>query len=189
MRKVRGFTLIEAMTVVALVAILAGIGSWQIGKQLPRYRTNSAATKLVLDVRNAASIAARTNRPVTLTVNQPGCTPGYVVAQSGAEYIRVCFANEYQGVEFRDGTGDPDITCTDEAELTYPPIHACTLCTGAQVIRFLPNGQVITPSGADESIVIGPRGDSAVFDRAVGIRNLTGKARSYKRAGSGWECP
>lgn len=189
MRDARGFTLIEVIVVVALVAILAGLGSWQMQKQLLRYRPNAAAGRLVLDVRKAGTIASRTNRPVTLTVNPDGCSPGYMITGSSETYERVCFAADYKGVVFSDSS-EVDLSCDQEKSLNYPEIPVCSLCTGTHVIRFLPNGEVITPSGDDVSLVLHPDGESASFDRAVGIRNVTGKARAYKRdrAGSGWEC-
>jgi len=189
MRDARGFTLIEVMVVVALLAILAGLGTWQMQKQLLRYRANTAAGRLVLDVRKASTIALRTNRPVTLTVNPEGCSPGYVIASSNDTYERVCFDVEYKGVVFSDSS-EVNLSCDQEEGLNYPEIPVCSLCTGTHAIRFLPNGEVITPSAADESLVLHPVGESASFDRAVGIRNVTGKARAYKpdHAGSGWEC-
>lgn len=188
MRSSRGFTLVEVMVVVAVVAILAGLGTWQMQRQLPRYRANAAAGKLVLDIRKAISIAARTNRPVTLTVNPSGCAPGYVLATSDAVYERVCLEADYKGVEFRGGIAE-NISCAQESGLSYPPITACSLCTDGASIRFLPNGEVLTNSGQDESVVFGPKNDSRAFDAAVGIRNGTGKARTYKRVGGGWDCP
>ena len=189
MRSPRGFTLVEVIVVFALVAILAGLGTWQMNRLRPRYRANAAANQLVMDVRKASAIAVRTNRPVILTVNPAGCAPGYVIASSEATYEKVCFATEYAGVVYRVDEGG--ISCPRESALNYPPLPACSLCSvdEEKTFRFLPNGEVITPSGGDESIVIGPRDDSTSFDRAVGVRNATGKARVYTRVGDGWDCP
>jgi len=183
----RGFTLIEAMVTVAIITIMGGLTMWQINRQLPRYRTTNAAGKFVLDVRKASSIAIRTNRPITLTVNPDGCTPGYTLTQGDVHYERTCFGDEYRGVAYKPAGGT--ISCASETAAGFAPLPSCSLCSGTRTIDFLPTGEVITASGTDESLIIGPVDDAPGFDRAVGIRNVTGKARAYVRVGSGWDCP
>lgn len=188
MRTPKGFTLIEIISTLAIVGILVSITAWQMNVQIPRYRTNSVAGRMVLDVRKASAIASRTNRPVTLTVNPDGCSPGYTVEQGTTPYERVCFADDYRGVVFHPDRSSK-VECEAEAELNFDPIPGCSMCTGTHSIRFLPTGEVRTPSGGDESLILGPRDDIASADRAVGIRNVTGRVRAYRPKGAGWDCP
>jgi prepilin-type N-terminal cleavage/methylation domain-containing protein len=56
----RGFTLVEAMLVMALIGILSGIGGVYLLSQLPNYRVNGATRQLVMDFRLAKTLAVET---------------------------------------------------------------------------------------------------------------------------------
>ncbi len=69
MKNSRGVTLIELMTVVAIVGIFGAIGGLTIVKALPGYQLRKAASAMVADFRKARSMAIKLNRSVTLSFN------------------------------------------------------------------------------------------------------------------------
>ncbi len=184
----RGFSLIEVSIALVVAAILASLGIGQLWAQIPRYRTGNLANRFVLDVRKASALASRTNRPITLTMNPDGCSPGYTISSSAAEYERVCFGADYPGVVAATASAGSTVSCSAEAEVGYDALPSCSLCADKKTIRFLPNGEVETPSVNGDTLIFGPKGEVATMARAVGIRNVTGKTRAYRQSGSGWEC-
>jgi prepilin-type N-terminal cleavage/methylation domain-containing protein len=62
----RGFTLLEVMIVVSIVAITAAIGWGTMDKHLPRYRLMSASKGMKADLVNLQALAVQTNRETRL---------------------------------------------------------------------------------------------------------------------------
>ena len=63
----RGFSLFEAMIVLAIIAILAAIGIPTFSRMLPDMRLRSAAQDLYGNLQDAKMTAVRTNSPSALT--------------------------------------------------------------------------------------------------------------------------
>ena len=87
MQNIKGFTLIELMIVVAIVAILGGIA-------LPVYQTYSMRTKVSEAIlataacRTAISEAAQTGLAIAPSVDGFGCGEGGTAAQRVSTYVR-----------------------------------------------------------------------------------------------------
>lgn len=79
--KVSGFTLVELMIVVAIIAILAAIALSNGRSIMPYMRLNSAARDLYVTIMKAKGAAAKCNRNTTLVFNQVigGTTYAYVL--------------------------------------------------------------------------------------------------------------
>jgi prepilin-type N-terminal cleavage/methylation domain-containing protein len=71
-----GFTLVEIMIVVGMIAILSAIATPFIMNWLPNMRLQSAARHLLTDMQNAKNEAIKTNTNVTLAFTQPAACPG-----------------------------------------------------------------------------------------------------------------
>jgi prepilin-type N-terminal cleavage/methylation domain-containing protein len=184
----RGFTLLELMTALLVAGVLLGVATWSMQGFIVGNRVNAAARELAARARSAAAIAARANTPVELRFvasGEAGCLPRYEIRAGATNYDTVCIATEYPGVELR--TGGPDVSCADE-----PALPNCSLCAGTKTVTFYPSGEVTTSeaTGSGDSIVFGVRGDNSdARTLAVGIRNVSGFTRFYRRTGTAWECP
>ncbi|AKU91713.1 pilus assembly FimT family protein [Vulgatibacter incomptus] len=179
-----GFTLIELALVITIVGILLGVSTWAIQSTLPGYRAAGAAARFRGAVRSASAIAARTNRPVRLTVVTGGsgaCASSYSIADVGAAgrvFDTACFET---GILL--GPNAIALGCQGEAALP-----ACSLCAGG-AITFLPSGEVQTSALTGDSLVFVPREGPTRNIRAVGVRSGLGMTRTYRREGNGWVCP
>ena len=76
-----GFTLVEVMIVVAVLAVVAGIAIPNFIQMLPNYRLKDATRTLFSDMQKAKITAVKTNTNCTVTFNQAigGTTYTYVV--------------------------------------------------------------------------------------------------------------
>ena len=65
----RGYTIIELLIVMAVMAILTGIAYIKVAPALGRARVRNAANVLAIDLQYAQLLAARFGEPMVLTVN------------------------------------------------------------------------------------------------------------------------
>ncbi len=68
----RGFTLIEALVVLAVVGLTAALSYPQLDRALAGFQARQARSELVASVLGARSLAVRIDRPVALTVDRSG---------------------------------------------------------------------------------------------------------------------
>ena len=114
----RGFTLIELMVVVALVAILASMAAPSMREQLANFRVRSAAEAIVNGLNVARAEAARRNSPAAFTLSGTGA--GWSVAQ----------VSPATAIQSR-GNGDSSLL-------------SVTSSTASLAVTFLPTGIVNT---------------------------------------------
>lgn len=144
LRLEHGFTAIELMVVVAVIAVLLAVTVPSFGEQLARRKLEGAATELTTDIQFARTQAVSRNdpaNPVRLTTT----AGGYTVTDGTTT--------------FKSVTLDPTLTVSSGITLTYDPMrglaNAVTLDlassrTGAQMsVRTNAMGRVTlcTPFG------------------------------------------
>ena len=81
----RGFTLLELMVIIAIIAIALAIGSPYLKDMQRRQQLNSEAQKILQNLNQARSEAGKRNSQVAMTFRQPvsGTTYSYVVYIDG----------------------------------------------------------------------------------------------------------
>jgi Tfp pilus assembly protein FimT len=167
LRSEAGYSLIEMMGVVGIVAILGSMSAWQIASTRPGYQTDGAMRVVMAELNAARDTAVSQRREVrvdfdgvdTLTVTR-------IEEPSGeTELRRVQFE---AGVEFGfvDGAGDtPDGFGLDAPD----------------TIRFNSDGMVINANGdpVNHSLFLLRPGAPESL-RAVTVLGSTGRVRAYR---------
>lgn len=100
MRKSRGYSLIEVILVVALMAVVAGVGLVNTNRATSRGEASGVAELLAEELRSAQSRAMSQHIPVGLCFPAGACCQGFYVLE-GAEHPRVTrsvnYAREFPG--------------------------------------------------------------------------------------------
>ena len=125
-RPAPGYTVIELMTVIAVLGILTGIAYVRLGPAFTRAKVRGAANLIATDLQQAQMLAVRHRHPIVVDVNV-GATR-YAIRTRAADTV-------YVDVQFGPGTEFP------LDEFTATPA----------TIEFFPNGV----SGADATFTVG----------------------------------
>jgi type IV fimbrial biogenesis protein FimT len=113
-----GFTLLEIMLVIALLAILVGLGAPSFGDFIRNSRMTGKANDLLGGLNLARSEAIKRHAPATV------CATGDALA---ADPVCDADADFGQWIAFVDDDGDPDVDTGDEGSGTFEPDSGETL--------------------------------------------------------------
>jgi type IV fimbrial biogenesis protein FimT len=124
-QRIDGFTLIELMVVLSIIAIMAALAGPTISQQLANFRVRSAADSIVTGLNTARAEAARRNSAVSLTLNTSGegwavdqVSPATTIRSRGngeSSTLTITSTTSSRSVTFRP-TGIVDTTVTPRLE-------------------------------------------------------------------------
>jgi len=131
MRQTKGFTIIEMMVTVSIVAILAAIAIPTYYGLMPRYRLNGAARQVMGDLVNARMNAVKLNTDVDVDF-----TSLYTYEFSGGSYNPAFdIRDHYPGVQFN---ADPsNFTFTSRGTTQDGASHTATLKNSKNATRTI----------------------------------------------------
>ena len=185
-RQPRGFSLLEALTAVAILMILAGMAIINFGSVLPSAKANSAMDQMLYQLRSARARAIAHRREVQiqfvgtnqLTISElwpAGIPPAptTVSFEGGASYM--VFA------------GLPDIPAPYSFG-NASAIYFGGVTGGPPVMKFTTNGSFINGGNAlvNGTVFLGIPGKTSTA-RAVSILGATGRIRQYHWDGVRWQ--
>ncbi|MBT1076602.1 GspH/FimT family pseudopilin [Geobacter grbiciae] len=110
----RGFSLIELIVAVAIIGILAGVGTVMYLRELPLYRLKDATRLLFSDIQSARIYALRNGAPCTLE-QFPTNGNGYRIVQNGT-VLKTIDLGGFTGVSF--GSLNADAPAPDSGTFT-----------------------------------------------------------------------
>ncbi|MDK9709493.1 MAG: GspH/FimT family pseudopilin [Desulforhopalus sp.] len=116
---VRGFSLMEVMIVIGLIAVISAIAIPVLNAFMPGYRLQGAVRGIVSDMQQAKTRAIRSNNNAILAINPPGVCMGWpgCAAPAGPCYRIFIDTNNDQVCN----NGDTVITNTQlDATITFP---------------------------------------------------------------------
>lgn len=120
-----GFTLIELMVTVAIIAILAAMAYPSFTDMIARNRLKGAAEGLFGDLQFAKSESIKLNQNITLDVTTGTTTWDYKIKDAANTVLKTVDNNEFQ-----------DVTFTAGADLTFTPLQGMTSSNADITLTF-----------------------------------------------------
>ena len=190
-----GFTLVEAMIVLAIIGVLAGLAAPALLATLPNLRVNGASRQILADLRMARTQAVEKGKSVVVKFHvdsSGGSSSGtYVLAldnnadndftpstsPNDTVISEVTLGRDYSAIEFASNVSGTPSNGVDLDNATTGDV--------ADTITFRPNGSA-SESG---DIYLRPSGDNGTRNRRVRVLAATGNVRieTWNGTTSAWE--
>ena len=178
-RRARGFTLVEMMVTVAIVAIVAGLGVPSFLRALARHAIAAQAEELQDAVRVGRNEAMKRGGPVVLCRTEPG-NAGRCAGNGGNWQTWLLFTDLGRSGMFAAGDAvvrqhveeSRRMTVTgNAASIRFEATGIAHADVDAPVFTFSPAGSGTDPGGSDRAlqrlVCVNPRGEVAVIASGV----------------------
>jgi|GEM_PF-5223702 len=125
MRAVRGFTLVETMVIVAILAILASVAMPSFLDSIRQARVQTTAEQVIRMINVARSEALKTNFNHEFLISDAGAlvvqhVNGTVVeSENVADGVAVTIGTDNSKITFKAAYGVPDPQSSSEIDITY----------------------------------------------------------------------
>jgi len=185
MKDIRGFSLIEILSVVGLVAVVGAFSMMIIGPALEARNVEMAVRTVSTQMQRARqfSVDARRRTRVTFT------TPGTITVDQQAPVSQGGAWTQVSTVEL---PGEMELEIDSGAVSTGPEGFATSQVanfSGASQIFFMPDGSAVTSAGIlSNGVVYVAQPSKIETTRAVTLFGSTGRIKRYKYiTGTEWE--
>jgi type IV fimbrial biogenesis protein FimT len=108
----RGFSLLEMMIVVALIAILSAVAAISIKSNMPQYYLSGAARQVMTDLMLTRMKAVSNNSAITVTFSSTGYSIGGVTTDISSQFRGVSLVSTGSITFFTMGTTSGSVTIT-----------------------------------------------------------------------------
>ena len=164
-----GFTLVELLVVLAMVALLAMVGAPALGSLVERSRVASATTAMAVSLANVRMRAVESATPYTLCPSTTG-----QVCERGSDWSRgwIAFADLD-----RSGQREASEAVADRIDAPAPAQVRIQTTQGRSRLVFQPDGSA---GGSNVTFEFCARGASAWTARQIVVSNV-GRARLVER--------
>lgn len=137
-----GFTTVELLLVLVLMAVLAGLGQPSFMEYVGRQKTRSALDRIVADIALARSVAVRSGTRTELLFTS---ATDYQVLRGSAGLVvkKVSLARDYQGVQVAAPTADGRLAFNPRGLVLNlgNGLVIATLGSSADTVQITPTGR------------------------------------------------
>jgi prepilin-type N-terminal cleavage/methylation domain-containing protein len=197
MKRERGFSLIELLVVMIIMAILAGITIFAFAFHKRAYRPEDAANQIVSFMREAYQLAITQRQTFRVKIDQKNRTISLIDENRlplGDEVVirQVNLIDQSEVRMDQPGFGTPGVVGPPPAPYNYPP---AIYNNGIWEIRFRSDGSAVDASGSPLSATLffwppsrrnpgGPSPDSKQEIRAVTVFGPSGSIKFWRHDGN-----
>ena len=187
MKDIRGFSLIEILTVAGLVAVVGAFSMMIIGPALEARNVEMAVRTVSTQMSRARQFSVDARRRTRVTFITPGTIT--VDASQGGVWTQVSTVDLPGDMEFEIDAVTIGTTGPPAPTGTYPTTQVAYFANGDSEIFFMPNGSAVDNLGIlSNGVVYVAQPSKVETTRAVTLFGSTGKVKRYKYStGAGWE--
>ena len=160
----KGYTLVETMTVLAIIGIMAALGLVNVGFQAPHYNLNDAGRRIISDLRLVRQKAIA-----------EGKSNAIQFSPDSGRYLIPGLGDRALPLHIQFGAAE-NVKKTAGGALSRPPAHGITFTNKKAV--FGPNGTI----SAGGTVYLTNRNETL----AVTV-NLTGRVKLHRWDGNDWK--